>query len=382
MIKKEGKENVIKLGFSSLFNKIGSEMIVPLLPFLITSLGGGGLIVGIISGLREGLSSIFKLTGGILSDRTGKRKEFILFGYLTSFISKLLIFFSISATQIVSLVGLERFGKLRDAPRDSIIAESTKKRGKWFGIHQSMDGVGAIIGVFLAIILITFFSFEYKSVVLCGAIISSFSIIPLFSLKVKKVKKDKTRFVNYIKTLDKKLMYFIFVSSIFALGNFGIYMFLILRAKEMTGSAIVPLVLFAIFNIFWAVFTTYFGSLSDKVGRKKIILAGYTLFFLICIGMLFQEGIVYLAILFAAYGLVYAMTNSNKKAFVFDIANKNKGKAIGTYYFCIGIASIIGGAIGGFLWEINPLIMFGYCASMAIISMILLHFLEESPNKK
>lgn len=376
-MKKEDTKNVIKLGFSSMFNDIGSEMVTTILPFFILSLGGGGFFVGLISGLREGLSSIFKLLGGRFSDKTGRRKEFIFLGYFISAVSRFSLFFSSSAIYVTSLISLERIGKLRDAPRDAVIAESVSKRGKWFAIHQLMDTSGAIIGTSLVILLFGFFSLRYSSIIFIGAIISSFSLIPLFFVKAKRIKKDKISLLSYVKSLNSNLKYYIFVSSVFTFANFGLYMFLVLRAKELTGSFIIPLILYGLFNIVWAAFTFPFGKYSDEIGRKKILLAGYSLFFLICFGFLYEDGIIYLASLFVAYGLVYAMTQSNQKALLVDLTSKHRGTAIGLYYFFIGIANVLGGIVGGLLWENSPKTMFAFLAFVGFISIILLIFVKE-----
>ncbi|MBI2056723.1 MFS transporter, partial [Candidatus Pacearchaeota archaeon] len=126
---KKGNKNIKLLGGSSLFNDIGSEMITPILPFYVTALGGGGFAIGTLSGLREGLSSLFKILGGWISDKIGKRRGFVFAGYLISVISRFFLVLAKTWQAIIGLISVERFGKLRDAPRDAIIAQSTKKRG-------------------------------------------------------------------------------------------------------------------------------------------------------------------------------------------------------------------------------------------------------------
>jgi len=176
----------------------------------------------------------------------------------------------------------------------------------------------------------------------------------------------------------KKLKYFIFVSAVFALANFGLYFFFLLRAKEITGSIIIPLILYELFNLTYVFFVVPFGKISDKIGRKKILILGYVLFLAVTLSFIFFESLIHLIILFALYGLVYALTQSNQKALVADLAPEEiEGTSLGLYSFIIGIVNIIGGLIAGLFWDIGYKNMFIYLSAVAFVSLVLLMFIKE-----
>jgi MFS family permease len=374
---KDGSKNIFLVGLASLFNDIGSEAITPLIPFYTTALGGAGVAIGLISGLREGLASLFNLFGGWLSDRFGRRKLFVFLGYLISSIFKFFIAAANSWQSLTAFVGFERFGKSRDAPRDVIISNSTKRKGRGFGFHQMMDRAGAIIGTLMVVFLFWKLKLGIKTILYIAAGIAILSIIPIFFVKDKQTKKIKKNIFTGIKELNPKLKYFIFVSSVFTLGNFGLYLFLLLRAQQISGSIVVPLIIYAIFNLVYAFFVTPFGSLSDRIGRKKVLTAGYILFFIIAISFIFVNNIFVLAILFSLYGLVYALTDSTQTAFVSDLSGDMKGTALGFYGFVVGIVNIFAGLIAGFLWDISYSTMFIYLSVVAFVSIILIMFIKK-----
>ncbi|MEK6842630.1 MAG: MFS transporter [Nanoarchaeota archaeon] len=374
-------KNVWSLGFASFFNDVGAEMITPLLPFYITALGGSGIAIGLVSGLREGLSSIFKIFGGWISDRTGKRKAFIFLGYLISAIFKFFIGLANSWQYVIAFVSLERFGKFRDAPRDAVISYSRKVTGRNFGIVQMLDVVGGILGTIIVLFLFWKFNFEVKNIIFIAAGISLLSLLPLFFVKEPKIKAIKKSFYKSVNSLSGRLKYFIFVSSVFAFGNFGLYMFLILTAQKATNSFVTPIFFYILFNISYAIFLIPFGSLSDRIGRKTILFSGYFLFLIVTLGFIYYSNIVHLAILFILYGLVYAITYSSQRALVSDLSGKMKGTAFGTFHMAVGLTGIPGGILAGALWDVNPKIMFMYLSIIAFVSLILLCFVKDGWRK-
>lgn len=370
---KRGKKNVYLLGASSLLNDMGSEMITPILPFFIQSLGGGGLATGLISGLREGLSSLLKLVGGWLSDRRGSRLGIVFFGYIMSAILKLFIGIAQTSTQIISFVSLERVGKIRDAPRDAILARIKGKNGNNFGIHEMFDKLGGVLGTIVVLVLFWLWQLDFRTITLIAAGISMFSIIPLFMVKDSKTKKIKTNLFQSIKKLETNLKGVVIILGLFALANFGLYMFFLLKVKEVTGSTTAPLLLYILFNLMIAIFAKRIGKYSDAFGKRKIIIGGYILFSLICISFTFANNLVLVAILFSLYGVMVAMTEPVQRSLIADLSGKEKGTAMGLYYFSIGIATVIGGIIAGFIWDLNTSMMYYYLASLSAIFTVIFY---------
>ncbi len=373
------KQNVILLGLVSFLNDLSSEMILPILPRFITLLGGSSLAIGPIGGLMESISSILKVFCGYLSDKTGKRKIFVFSGYFTSSIFKLMLAFSKVWQHVLVFISFERVGKgLRTAPRDAIIADSVveMERGKGFGIHRSLDTLGAIFGSLLTVILL-WLSFKLNLIILIAAIASFLSLIPLNFVKEVKSKKQDVSLNIGLKMLPKHLKLFILVSAVFALANFS-YMFFILKAQEtflnkmgMFGE-IIPVLLYVLFNVFYAAFAIPFGMLSDKIGREKVIVLGYALFSITTLGFAFFDSMFAFVILFALYGIVFAIIDGNQRAFVSDLATKElRATALGTYHTTVGLLTLPSSLIAGFLWQISPTATFIFGSIVSLVSVVL-----------
>jgi MFS family permease len=378
--------NIFLLGIVSFLNDLSSEIIMPILPMFITALGGGGLIVGLIGGLRDSISSILKIFAGYWADKFGRRKVFVFSGYLTSAVFKLFLAFSKTWQHILIFASLERVGKgLRTAPRDAIIADSMPdERGKGFGFHRAMDTVGAITGSIAVFILFWLWGFGFKPIILIAAALAFFSLIPLHFVKEKKKEAQDINLKIGLKNLSQPLKIFILISGLFALANFS-YMFFILRAQEFFSGRLsvgAPILLYILFNIFYAAFAIPAGQLSDKFGRKKLIGFGYLLFSLTSLGFAFFNSLVAFIILFALYGLVYAIVDGNQRAFVSDLSEKEfRSTALGTFHATTGLASLPASLIAGFLWQVNPCLTFVYGAGVSFISVVLFIILLRALEK-
>jgi MFS family permease len=276
---------------------------------------------------------------------------------------------------------IERIGKgLRTAPRDAIIADYTDKevRGRAFGLHRTLDTGGAIVGSTLALILFWFMELEFSTIIFIGAIIAFLALIPLYPVKEKKDKPKETNLKISLTALPDSLRFFIVIACLFSLGNFT-YMFYILRAEQLfTGrlAFAAPILLYIWFNIIFAAFSTPSGILSDKIGRRSVLLIGYFLFGLTTLLFALPLSLISLIILFALYGLVFALIEGNQRALVSDLAPKKlRGTSLGTFHTAIGLASLPSGLVAGTLWQFvgpSATFFFGSVCGFLASSLLLL----------
>jgi MFS family permease len=375
--KVDKKRNIYFLGLVSLLNDASSEIIQPILPLFITSLGAGGLAIGLIGGLSDGLPSLLKLLSGYWSDRLGRRKPLVVAGYSISAMGKLLLALSNTWQQVFVLKTLERSGKgIRSAPRDAIIAESAPPdaRGRGFGIHRALDSLGAVIGSVLAYILWQS-GMEFRTIFIVAGSVAFLALIPLGPVK-ESFKSPASCLHPSVSSLSPELASFVAIASLFALANFS-YMFFILRSKEffsgdMTIGA--PLLLYVLFNLVYTLFSIPSGLWSDKVGRKKVLAVGYFLFSLVSLGFALVSSASGLVILFAFYGLVFAIVDGAERAFVSDLCRAEvRGTGLGVYYGAVGISAIASGLVAGALWEtLTPEATFIFGAVTAFTASLLL----------
>ncbi|MCX6675835.1 MAG: MFS transporter [Methanothrix sp.] len=353
----DARSNIKLLGLVSLLNDASSEIIQPILPLFISSLGGGGVAIGLIGGLSDGIPSILKIFSGYWADKMGKKKPLVVAGYGLSALSKLLFPLSMIWQQVFILRGLERCGKgIRSAPRDAIIADSATKesRGRGFGILRAMDSTGAVIGSALAYLLWRV-GLDFRMIFVIAALLAVLSFVPL--LKVKDIIRDPQAGLTLrlsLSSLSPEMKQFMIIASLFALANIS-YMFFILRAQQFfSGSLAIgaPLLLYILFNVFYAGFAVPSGIISDRVGRKNVLTAGYALFVVVCMGFSIVSSWLGLAAVFMLYGLVFAMVDGAQSAFVSDLSrSESRGSALGVYYGAVGFASIFSGVIAGMLWQ-------------------------------
>ena len=350
--------NVVVLGVVSLFTDISSEMILPILPFfLIQVLGANALIVGIQEGLSDSVVSFMKIFSGRFSDAAGKRKRFVGAGYALSTLMKVLFPFARSWPEFLGLRIVERTGKgVRDAPRDALLTESTpaETRGKAFGFHRSMDTTGAIAGPIITLILLATIAAspgipDYRLILLLAAIPAVISVFLVFLVREPVRQPSPTQPLRVtFRGIPKPLLTFIGIASIFSFADFS-YAFLLLRAGAYGTTA--AILLYVVYNIVYAAHAFPAGILSDRVGRKPVVLTGYIAFIAMATLLVFSNLLTVLVLAFVLYGLSYGMAEGTQRALVADFAPANiKATVLGAYHTCVGAVKLASGVVAGFLW--------------------------------
>lgn len=376
--------NVILLGIVSFINDTSSKIIVPLLPLFIAQLGGGGLAVGLIAGLSDSAASLAKLLAGYWSDRLGRRKPFVLVGYALSALAKLLLALAGSWPQVLTLRVAERLGKgVRSAPRDAILAASTEKshRGRGFGLHRAMDSGGALLGTLLVLVLYWFFDLGFTQIFLIAGLLGFFSLAPLWFVRERGDGRPPIRPRLQFSTLPPALRRFMFIAFTYALANFS-YMFFVLRAEglfEERLAVAMPLLLYALYQLSFTLFAIPAGILSDRIGRRAVLLAGYCLFTLLCLGFMIAESLPALLLLFLLYGVNYALVEATERTLVSDLAPESeRGTALGVYHMTTSLAAFPAGLLAGMLWDLSPGYTFAAGALLSALAFVMLLRLLKS----
>ena len=381
--------NVWAMGFVSFFNDISSEMVYPIIPiFLKTVLGAPATVIGLIEGIAESTASLMKLVSGWLSDCLKKRKIFVTFGYGLSSISKPLIGLAKTWPFVLFARFIDRFGKgTRVAARDALILENVnpEDRGRAFGLHRSMDSLGAVFGPLLALLLISLYNDNYPKIFFIAFIPSVIGVL-LLIIFVKEKKKDTAVLAEPKKLnlkfkwseLDKSFRYFLIISLIFAIGNSS-DAFLILRAQNLGLTVTLTVATYVLYNLSYSFLSYPIGILSDKIGAKKILLAGFWLFALVYLGFGLTHNSFWVWILFPLYGIYMALTDGISRAYIAQTTIPEKsGTAFGAYQMVTGVCTLFASIIAGILWRyINPGAPFIFGAIMAIIATILFSFPDQ-----
>ena len=379
--------NVIILGIVSFLTDISSEMVYPLLPiFLTTTLGATPAVIGMIEGVAESLASLLKVFSGYVGDKTKKKKELAIIGYASSFVGKFILILAGSWTGVLASRVVDRLGKgIRTAPRDTLIAESAQanQRGHVFGLHRAMDTLGAVLGISIGYFLLIGNSSDYKRIFWISAIPALLGVVALLFVKQpKKIHSQKKTFSWSWALLDKRLKGFLILAFVFALGNSS-NQFLILRASKLGASTPLVLLLYLAYNVSYAILSYPAGRLSDRIGRKQVLITGYLIYALVYFGFARVTSVSSLWTWFAIYGCYVAFTEGVEKALLADIAPEHlRGTVIGLHAALVGIALLPASLIAGILWNTfsaaAPFYFGGFMGLLAAVGLFFI--LKDSPR--
>jgi MFS family permease len=391
---KDLPRNIWAVGLTSFFMDVSSEMVINILPlFLSNVLGVKTNIIGLIEGVAESTASILKIFSGWLSDKLHARKWLAVAGYGLSAISKPFFYFANSWGWVAGVRWVDRVGKgVRTAPRDALVADSIdeKNRGLAFGFHRAADTAGAMVGLLIALFVVwraQSINLElgrstFQTVVLVSLIPAFLAVLSL-ALGVKEIKpKGQQAAPKFaFKALGKPFMTFMVIVGLFDLGNSS-DSFLVLRAQERGISVIGILGLLAVFNLVYTLVSTPAGALSDKVGRRNIIIGGWIVYALVYLGFGLASDAWQVWLLYIVYGLYYGMAYGTTKAMVADLVSPElRGTAYGTYNAILGIIDFPASLIAGILWQgvggwagFGPSAPFLFGAAMALLALVMFIF--------
>ncbi len=378
--------NVIVLGFVSLLNDGASEMIYPLLPVFLTAvLGAGPAALGIIEGIAEATASLLKLYSGYLSDRVKRRKGWIIAGYSISNVIRPLIAFSTSWLHVLTLRFLDRVGKgLRTSPRDAIIADSTPAefRGKAYGFHRAMDHSGAIVGPLAATGLLLIYHDDLKTIFLLSFVPGLLAVLMLlFGLKEKPAEVPRAASASFnIRSawaeMPAGFRKYLLIILVFTLGN-STDAFLLLRAQRLGVSVTLLPMIWVVLHVVKMGFSVPGGILSDRIGRKKVIVAGWIVYALVYAAFGLANRQWHAWALFAVYGIYFGLTEGVEKALVADFAPVHlRGSSFGLYHLIVGIGALPASLLFGLVWQkFGAAAAFGMGASLAMLASVMLSML-------
>jgi MFS family permease len=355
------------MGLVSFFTDFSTEMVISVLPlYIVKDLNLSRTILGAIEGSGELVNYIFRIPSGYLSDKIGKRKILVICGYGISTISKPFFIFVTSFIDTITVRVADRIGKgIRTAPRDALIADSVDESstGKAFGIHRTLDQIGAIIGPFFAFLILELFGGNIQYIFLLSIIPGIVSLLILIyfvkdklTIDNKKIIGDKITFFSNLRILfleNKIFVYLVIIVGIFSLGAFN-YSFVLLKSTDLGIEQNFVPIIYAIINISHTAIGIPAGILSDRIGKEKVLIIGFLVFIISALLMYLSEknDIIYIISIPLIYGLYVGISETVQRALVAKyVSENNRGTAFGFYGLIVGICLLIGNVTFGFLWD-------------------------------
>lgn len=391
--------NVVAIGVVSLFNDASSEIVYPLLPIFLSSvLGASAGAIGVIEGAAESISSLLKLFAGYFSDRLGKRKALVVFGYSLANLARPFLAFAQSWYQVLAIRLTDRVGKgLRTAPRDALIADAVvvERRGLAFGFHRAMDHTGAVIGPLVGYLLVFLFAanrdsptaHDFTKIFLVASIPGLFAVL----VAAVFVRESRPRAENdqaptsqrpqlSWRSFDSNFKRFLLVVALFTLSNSS-DAFLLLRARGAGVSVVAIPLLWAAHHLSKVLSSLWGGDLSDRVGRRKLIIAGWTLYAAVYAGFAFVTSAPAVWVLFLVYGIYFGLAEGAEKALVADLVRADqRGTAYGFYNLAFSVTVLPASVLMGAVWDWRgPTTAFLVSTALGALAALLMLTLVRQP---
>jgi MFS family permease len=400
--------NVFAISLVSLLNDVSSEIIYPLLPFFLNNtLGVSPRVLGSIEGAAESVSSLLKLFAGHFSDRFGKRKIFVVSGYVLSSFARPLLAFATSWPQVLAIRLSDRVGKgVRTAPRDAMIADTVaiEERGLAFGLHRAMDHTGAVLGPLIGFLLVLLFAADRNALtapdftrIFLLASIPALAAVLVVSFFVRESHRPKGAPDSApdsaldtgtntgappvrlsLRGFDGNFKCFLVIIALFTLSNSSDF-FLLLRARDAGVSVLNTSLLWAALHGSKVLSSIFGGDLSDRLGRKRLIVSGWILYAAVYAGFAFVSNEVSVWVLFLIYGIYFGLAEGAEKALVADLVRpEQRGTAYGLYNLAFGITVLPASLLMGALWDWrSPRTAFLVSATLGATAALLLLILVK-----
>jgi MFS family permease len=381
-------KNSVLLAFASLFSDISTEMLYPILPIYLTQyLKANGSIVGIIDGFATATQNIVQGFSGYLSDKWQRRKPIALSGYILSAVSKPFIGLASTWPGVFAARFSDRLGAgTRAAPRDALIASSVaaEHRGKAFGLEGIGDNLGAFLGPLLTIFLFFTLQLDIHNIFYLAIIPGLLSVLMIFLVKeIKEDVKSKSKIDIHIKQFPKKYWRYLIVVALFGIGNSS-NAFLILQVKDKGLSLINTVFVYAMFNLAAAIISYPAGSLSDKLGRKPLLLISFIIFLIAYMGFAFSPNNFFIGVMFIFYGFFQGIFRAVGKSYAADFVPLHlRASGVGWYSTIVGLSGLVASIIAGQLWDkVSHASVFIYGAVISFTGIIALLILVPNTLHK